>query len=154
MMLERTLAGTEAVISALGTDQTTFLTESIVHIISMMTKQDINRIITIGTGGILTSRAEPELLRYQSSESKRKSTIAAVEHHKVYDMLKKSLLDWTIICPTYLPTEDATNEYIIERDMLPVGAVRSTTGDTALFTYRELMEKKHIGYRVGIMSPE
>jgi putative NADH-flavin reductase len=152
--VEKALKNVDAVISALGTDQSTVLTEAMAHIIYNMKKQKMNRIVTIGTGGILTSRENPELLRYESSESKRKSTVAAQEHHKVYDMLKVSKLDWTIVCPTYLPTGSATNAYIIERDVLPVGAVRSTTGDTALFAYNELIENEHIGHRVGIMSPE
>lgn len=148
------LAGVDAVISALGTDKTTVLTESITHIISIMHKQHLKRIITIGTAGILDSRVEPGLLRYQSSESKRKSTNAAQEHHQVFDLLKDTLLDWTIVCPTYLPTGAATAEYIVMRDNLPESAVQTTTGDTALFTVNELLKNEHIGYRVGIMSPQ
>ncbi|WP_277587328.1 NAD(P)-dependent oxidoreductase [Psychrobacillus antarcticus] len=148
-----TLAGVDAVISALGTDKTTVLTEAITHIISNMEKQQIKRIITIGTAGILDSRAEPGLLRYQSSESKRKSTTAAQEHHKVFELLKDTLLDWTIICPTYLPVGAATDEYIALRNMLPANAVQTTTGDTALFTVNELLKNEYIGYRVGIISP-
>ncbi|SES22805.1 NAD(P)-dependent oxidoreductase [Psychrobacillus sp. OK032] len=152
--IQRTLKNADAVISALGTDRKTVLTESISHIIAEMKNRNINRIITIGTAGILTSRLEPDLLRYESSESKQRSKVAAKEHHRVFMMLSVSSLDWTIICPTYLPTGTATNEYMIERDRLPVGAVRTTTGDTALFAYNEFIENKHIGYRVGIMSPE
>ncbi|QFF97429.1 NAD-dependent epimerase/dehydratase family protein [Psychrobacillus glaciei] len=151
--VEKTLAGADAVISALGTDQSTVLTESVEHIISIMEKQKIKRVVTIGTAGILTSQLNPTLLRYESSESKRKSQVAAKEHHKVYEMLKGSGLDWTIVCPTYLPTGAVTKAYIIERNQLPLGAVKSTTGDTALFAFNELLENKHIGYRVGIMSP-
>ena len=148
------LAGVDAVISALGTDKTTVLTESITHIISIMHKQHLKRIITIGTAGILDSRVEVGLLRYQSSESKRKSTMAAQEHHQVFDLLKDTSLDWTIVCPTYLPTGAATAEYIVMRDNLPESAVQTTTGDTALFTVNELLKNEHIGYRVGIMSPQ
>lgn len=152
--VERTLDGVNAVISALGTDKTSVLTESITHIITVMQKQRIKRIITIGTAGILDSRVEPGLLRYQSSESKRKSSTAAQEHHRVYDLLNDTSLDWTIICPTYLPTGASTDEYSILRDMLPVNAVQTTTGDTALFAVNELLNNDHIGYRVGIMSPQ
>ncbi|MFJ7825741.1 NAD(P)-dependent oxidoreductase [Psychrobacillus sp. NPDC096623] len=148
-----TLSEVDAVISALDTDKTTVLTESITHIISNMQKQQVKRIITIGTAGILDSRAEPGILRYQSSESKRKSTKAAQEHHKVYDLLRDTLLDWTIVCPTYLPTGASTAEYTVLRNKLPEGAVQTTTGDTAMFTVNELLNKEHIGYRVGIMSP-
>ncbi|QUG39947.1 SDR family oxidoreductase [Psychrobacillus sp. INOP01] len=152
--VEGALAGVDAVISALGTDKTNVLTESITHIISIMQKQQLKRIITIGTAGILDSRAEPGLLRYQSSESKRKSIAAALEHHKVYDLLKDTLLDWTIVCPTYLPTGTSTDEFIVLRDKLPEDAVQTTTGDTALFTVNELLKNEHTGYRVGIMSPQ
>lgn len=152
--IEHTLENADAVISALGTDQTTVLTDSISHIIKTMKEHNIQRIITIGTAGILKSRVEPELLRYESSESKQRSKVAAKEHHRLFHMLSASTLDWTIVCPTYLPTGPTTNAYIIERDRLPIGAVRTTTGDTALFAYNELLENKHIGYRVGIMSPE
>jgi putative NADH-flavin reductase len=152
--VEKTLEGADAVMSTLGTDQTTVLTDALEHIISIMEKQKIKRVVTIGTAGILTSRVNQNLLRYESSESKRKSNVAAKEHHKVYEMLKESTLDWTIVCPTYLPTGVATKAYIIERDKLPVGATKSTTGDTALFAFNELIESKYIGYRVGIMSPE
>lgn len=152
--VERTLDGVDAVISALGTDKTNVLTKSITHIISIMQKRQLKRIITIGTAGILDSRAEPGLLRYQSSESKRKSIVAALEHHKVYDLLKDTSLDWTIACPTYLPTGNSTDEFIILRDKLPEDAVQTTTGDTALFTVNVLLKNEHIGYRVGIMSPQ
>lgn len=149
-----TLAGVDAVISALGTDKTTVLSEAITHLISIMQKQQLKRIITIGTAGILDSRAEPGFLRYQTSESKRKSTTAAQEHHKVYKLFEDTSLDWTIVCPTYLPTGAPTDGYIILRDMMPKDAVQTTTGDTALFTVNELLKNEHIGYRVGIMSPQ
>ena len=103
----RAMHGIDVVISALNTDGATTLSESMPHIIEAMENEDIQRIITIGTAGILQSRITPNLLRYQSSESKRKSTRAAEEHHKVYDMLKQSTLEWTIVCPTiYLMEKD------------------------------------------------
>ena len=148
------LAGVDAVISALGTDKTTVLTESITHIISIMQKQQLKRIITVGTAGILDSQTDPGLLRYQSSESKRKSITAALEHHRVFELLKGTSLDWTIACPTYLPTGAATGEYIFLRNKLPAEAVQTTTGDTALFIVNELLKSEHIGYRIGIMSPQ
>lgn len=152
--LEKTLHDAHAVISALGTDKSTVLTESMVHIMNCMEKKNSKRIVLIGTAGVLNSRRDPGLLRYQSSESKRKTTTAAKEHHRVYDMLRKSTLDWTIICPTYLPTGAATNAYHVEIDFLPEGAAQTTTGDTALFAVKELWNEKYIGHRVGIVSPD
>lgn len=49
-------------------------------IIEAMENGGIKRIITIGTAGILQSRTTPNSLRYQSSESKQKSTRAAISY--------------------------------------------------------------------------
>ena len=85
------MRGADAVISALNTDGTTTLSESMPLIIKAMENEGIKRIITVGTAGILQSRVSPDLLRYQSSESKQKITRAAEEHHKAYEMLKQKV---------------------------------------------------------------
>src|SRR5690606_11982496 len=66
----RAMHGIDVVVSALGTDGATTLTESMPHIIEAMENEGIQRIITIGTAGILQSRTTPNILRYQSNESK------------------------------------------------------------------------------------
>lgn len=146
----RAMHGIDVVISALNTDGTTTLTESMPLIIEAMQHEGIRRIMTIGTAGILQSRTTPDSLRYQSSESKRKSVRAAIEHHKVYDMLKESTLDWTIVCPTYLPDGERIGKYRVERDFLPEGGVEISVSDTAEFTYNQIKTSDYIKSRVGI----
>lgn len=146
----RAMDGMDIVISALNTDGTTTLSESMPLIIEAMENEGIKRIITIGTAGILQSRTTPNSLRYQSSESKRKSTRAAEEHHKVYDLLKQSDLDWTIVCPTYLPDGERVGNYRIERDFLPEGGVEISVHDTAEFTFKQIKASDYIKARVGI----
>lgn len=146
----RSMQGIDVVISALSTDGGTTLTESMPHIIEVMVNEGIKRIITIGTAGILQRRTSPDLLRYQSSESKRKLTRAAEEHHKVYDLLKQSSLDWTIVCPTYLPDGEPLGEYRVERDFLPEDGGKIHVPDTAEFTYRQITSNNFIKSRVGI----
>lgn len=119
-------------------------------IIEAMEKEAIKRIITIGTAGILQSRISPKLLRYQTGESKQKSTRAAEEHNKVYNMLQRSNLDWTIVCPTYLPDGERTSIYRIERNFLPEGSSKISVPDTAEFAYRQIQSSNHIKIRVGI----
>jgi putative NADH-flavin reductase len=142
--------GVDVVISVLNTDGTTTLSESMPLIIEAMENEGIKRIITIGTAGILQSRTTPNSLRYQSSESKRKSTRAAKEHHKVYDMLKQSTLEWTIVCPTYLPDGERVGKYRIERNYLPEDGVEISVPDTAEFTFRQIKTSDYIKSRVGI----
>lgn len=148
--LERAMKGMDIVISALNTDGTTTLSESTPIIIEVMENEGVQRIVTVGTAGILQSRTEPHLLRYQSSESKRKLTRAAKEHHKVYELLEQSNLDWTIVCPTYLPDGEKLGDYRVERNFLPVGGVEISVPDTAEFTYHQIIQNEYIKARVGI----
>lgn len=146
----RAMKGADAVISALNTDGADTLTKSMPLIIGAMNAEGIKRIITIGTAGILDSRVEPDVLRYQSSESKRKLTRAAEEHHKTYLLLEETNLDWTVVCPTYLPDGEAVGKCREERDFLPEDGKKITVGDTAVFTYKQLESDEYIKSRVGI----
>ena len=140
----------EVIISALNTDGTTTLSESMPMIIEAMENAGIKRIITIGTSGILQSRINSNLLRYQSSESKRKSTRAAEEHHKAYNILKQSTLEWTIVCPTYLPDGERAGHYRTERDFLPEDGAEISVADTAEFTFSQIKSSNYLKSRVGI----
>ncbi len=146
----RAMHGIDVVISALNTDGTTTLSESMPLIIEAMENEGIQRIITIGTAGILQSRISPKLLRYQSSESKQKSVRAAEEHNKVYDMLQQSNLEWTIVCPTYLPDGERLGKYRIERNFLPEGGSKISVQDTAEFAFKQLKSSDYMKSRVGI----
>ncbi|MFJ7950383.1 NAD(P)-dependent oxidoreductase [Lysinibacillus sp. NPDC096418] len=148
--VEFVMAGVDLVISALNTDGTNTLSQSMQLILEAMNKEQVKRIITVGTAGILQSRVTPNLLRYQSSESKRKSTQAAQEHHKVFDMLTSSTVDWTIVCPTYLPDGECRGNYRVEENLLPEGGTVITVGDTAEFTYQQIKSTEFLRSRVGI----
>ncbi|MFD1359415.1 NAD(P)-dependent oxidoreductase [Fictibacillus halophilus] len=148
--IEEAISGSDMVVSALSTDGGNVLSESMPFIIEAMKNEGISRIISVGTAGILQSRTEPDLLRYQSSESKRKLTRAAEDHHKAYTHLKESGLDWTIVCPTYLPDGDITGTYRVEKDFLPLDGSKISTGDTAHFTFSLIKEPRFSESRVGI----
>jgi uncharacterized protein len=144
------LTGSDVVISALNTDGTATLSESMPFIIKHMKKHGINRIITIGTAGILQARSAPHLYRFQSSESKRKSTRDAEEHLKAYLLLKDSGLEWTVVCPTYLPVGERIGKFRNEKDFLPDNPSSISIYDTGDFAYQQLFSKQFIGSRVGL----
>lgn len=148
--IRRSIHGIDVVVSALSTDGTTTLSESMPLIMEAMKTEGKKRLVTIGTAGILQSRTSPAILRYQASESKRKSTRAAEEHHKVYNMLKQSDLEWTIVCPAYLSDGERMEKYREERDFLPEGGSVIAVSDTAEFTYRQIHSSEYIKSRVGI----
>lgn len=148
--VERTLQGADAVFSAIGTDRTTTLSEAMPLIIGAMKNEGIQRIITIGTAGILNSRLTPGALRYQGGDSNRKLTFAAEEHETVFRLLEAIDLDWTIVCPTYLPDGEARGGYRTDKDFLPEGGKEITVGDTAEFAYGQLENPEFLRFRVGI----
>ncbi|WP_082234737.1 NAD(P)-dependent oxidoreductase [Halobacillus massiliensis] len=148
--VEKTLEGCDLVFSGLSTDKAYTLTKAIPLIIASMHEFEISRIITIGTAGILNSRYEEGKFRFQTSESKRRSTFAAEEHAKVYEALTKSSLDWTILCPTYLPTGDSEGTVRFEENLLPEGGKKITVEDTAQFAYQELINQKFHNTRIGL----
>lgn len=148
--VDRTIAGADVVISALGTDKTTTLTDAMPFIIEAMERHGIKRIITIGTAGILNSRLEEGKLRYQGGDSNRKMTFAAEQHEKVFRMLEESDLEWTIVCPTYLPDGEAKGGYRTEKDYLPEGGKEISVGDTAEFAYHQLENPTYIKSRAGV----
>jgi putative NADH-flavin reductase len=148
--LAKAMAGTEAVISALNTDGTTTLSESMPLIMKQMKENRISRIITIGTAGILQARSNPQIYRFQSAESKRKTTKDAEEHLKAFLILKDSGLDWTVVCPTYLPTGKRMGNYRFEKNFLPSDPSSISIYDTADFAYEQLKIKQFIGTRVGL----
>lgn len=148
--IENSMVGIDVVISALSTGGTTTLSKSIPLIIKAMSLANTKRIITVGTAGILQSRVSPKLLRYQSSESRHKSTRATEEHHKVYDKLNQTDLQWTIVCPTYLCDGDYTGNYRTERDFLPESGLKISIPDVAEFTYNQILSTEYLKARVGI----
>lgn len=148
--IQRTIQGADAVISAIGTDRTTTLSDATPLIAKAMEAEGVKRIITIGTAGILNSRLSPGLLRYQGGDSKRQLTFAAEEHEKAYKTLEQSGLDWTIVCPTYLPDGEPKGYFRFEENYLPEDGKEITAGDTALFAYEQLESDDFLKSRVGI----
>lgn len=73
--IAQAIKGVDVVFSALGTDGTTTLTEAMPLIIEAMEQEGVKRIITIGTAGILQSRTDIDLFRYESNESKEKRLV-------------------------------------------------------------------------------
>ncbi|MNI24141.1 NmrA-like family protein [compost metagenome] len=142
--------GADAVISALGTDGGTTLTDSTPLIIKAMLYYAVRRIVTVGTAGILDSQEHPGLLRYETPDTKRSSTRAAEEHRHAWDLLAGSELDWTVVCPTYLPLGERTGDFRTERDYLPAEGQSISVYDTADYAYKQLFSIDHIRARVGI----
>ncbi|OCA84371.1 hypothetical protein A8F94_16845 [Bacillus sp. FJAT-27225] len=142
--------GCDAVISCLNTGGTDFLSSSMPIIISAMKAHDVHRIIMVSTAGILQARSEPELYRFQSSESRRSTTKDAEEHLKAFLIMEESGLDWTAVCPTYLPVGERIGTYRIGRNILPEHPSSISIYDTGDFTFHQLQSLEYLHCRVGL----
>jgi len=150
--VERTIKGAGAVMSALGTDQQDVLTKATPLLIETAKQYGIRRIITIGTAGILDSYTEPGRYRFESSESKRRSTTAAEDHLRAYLLLSSSGLDWTVICPTGLNEEAPIEDPLIEIDRFTRETNSIPRANVARLAYQALHENAYLGQRVAIAS--
>jgi uncharacterized protein len=148
--VENCFRGCDVVLSALGTDKEDILSKSMPLIMKSMRKHHITRIITIGTAGILQSRMSPLLYRFQTSESRRKSTAAAEDHLRAYLMLKTSNLNWTVVCPTYLPDGEKIGVFRTEKEVLPEGGKSISVVDTADYVYGLVGNEESYQSRIGI----
>ncbi len=148
--LQLAISQTDIVISTLGTDGGYTLSQGTANLLQIMRKESLGRVITIGTAGILDSRAETSMYRFQSSESKRKLTRASEEHLKAYFMLKNAGFEWTIICPTYLPDREKKGVYRQEKNRLPIDGREISVKDTAQCVFDEMNNKHFLNSRVGI----
>ncbi|MBN8233617.1 NAD(P)H-binding protein [Halobacillus kuroshimensis] len=148
--IRKTLTDCEVVFCGLSTDKSDTLTTAVPLLTDEMERQSLKRLVTIGTAGILDSRFEDGKYRFESSESKRSKTFAAEEHAGVYQHLQKTTLEWTIVCPTYLPEGDVQGGVRFELDRLPEDGKKVTTGDTAVFAYQTLINDQFLQKRVGI----
>ncbi|MEH7116353.1 NAD(P)H-binding protein [Neobacillus vireti] len=149
-VIAKSIKGTDVIISALNTGGGSTLSDSMPHIIRQMKKNGLKRIIMVGTAGILQARTAPHLYRFQSAESKRTTTKDAEEHLKAYLLLKDSGLDWTVVCPTYLPLGERVGKYRYEKDFLPEQPSSISIYDTGDFAYQQLFFNDFIHARVGL----
>ena len=141
----------DAVCSALGpddTEDTSAITDGIKNIVAAMEEAGIGRLVAVSAAGIL--QATPHRLRLELPEFPTVLAPVATAHKAVYDRLRESGLDWTLICPPQMPDGASTNHYQTAVEYLPDGGQSVTTGDVAACVYSTLIEGSHIRERVGI----
>lgn len=144
------LDGQDAVVSALGTppggDVDDTLSTGTEMLVSAMRDAGVERIVAIAAAGVLD--APDGGLRLEAPGFPPFLREVAAEHRRPYEVLADSELAWTLVCPPNMPDGDATGNARVERDRLPEGGERVTTGDVAAFVVRALSEG--VVGRVGI----
>lgn len=136
------LDGQDAVVSALGTlpgegvDDT--LSAGTEALVAAMRDAGVERLVAVAAAGVLD--APDGGLRLESPDFPPFLREVAAEHRRAYETLAGSDLTWALVCPPNMPDGEATGTARVERDRLPGGGERVTTGDVAAFVVRALSE--------------
>lgn len=156
-LLEAIMPGHEAVLSVIGIRQfsgpITLLSTGLRHIVDVMEKSGIRRLLTLTGAGILQEN-ESQLIMESLSFPPNLQNIS-LDHKRMWDTLKESSLDWTIVSPAFMHNGDRTKEYLVSADYYPRNALNQVSvQDVADFMTTELSENKFLHHRVGIAHPK
>jgi len=150
--VESAIIGKDAVLSAVGSDlgQTNFRQKAIENMVTAMQKHHIRRIVGIGGMGIL--QASNDIQIFQTPGFPQEFVPVSEDHNSAYEVLLRSGLDFTFVCPPTISDGPKTDHYLVEADYPPKGTFQITTGNLADFMVKELLEPRFIGKRVGIAT--
>ncbi len=143
--IAETLAGAEAVFSALGApslgeDHT--LEHGIPLVVQAMIDAHISRIIVLGSAGALDSAMAKQpawqkwLVENLVYKTLLKWPVIAQRHQ--YATLSTSPLDWTMAMPPMLTNATGRGSVRVDPDALPPGANRCARADVADFMFKQL----------------
>lgn len=148
------IKGCDAVLSAIGggrdgTDKTR--TFGMKNIIKQMQKAGVKRIVAIGGSGILN--ADESKLIIDHEDYPKKYIPIGKEHQKVWEMLKETDLDWTMVGSPEILDKGPTGNFITKADYEPQpNNYRINAGDLAMFMLNELIKNEYVKHRVGISN--
>lgn len=155
-LLAQIMPGHDVVVSVLGvrnfSGPITLLSEGMEHIVDAMKVAGIKRVLTIGGAGIL-QLTDTRLRRDDASFPPYLHNVTS-DHYRVYDVLNRSDLDWTIVAPPYMPDGARTGTYRVQADYFPENTRNEiAVEDVADFLLKELTENNFVKHRVGIAYP-
>ena len=141
-----TLAGAEAVLSALGARSPwtpgEVLERGVPVIVEAMQHAQIARIIVLGSSGALDSALDhqPSWKRWLIENLLYKTVLKypVASQRAQYATLSSSELDWTMVMPPMLTNGPARGRYRVDGDALPNGGARIARADVADFMMQQL----------------
>ncbi len=149
--VERTIAGTEAVVSGLGgagvDNPGDAQSQGMRNIVAAMQKHGVRRVLGVAGGGILNS-VDGGLRHDQPSFPAVFKKVSA-KHKEAWHAMRDSGLDWTMVATGDIVPGERTGTYRTLEDYLPEGARRISVEDVADFLIKSLRDGTHLQKRVG-----
>jgi len=134
------VASQDAVINAVG-GEGDVRSVAIGNVIAAMQQCRIRRLINLGGAGIL--QVGP-LYLYQLPMFPSAMRAVTDEHRRVFEILRATNLDWTMICPPFMSTHAGTGRFAVKADYpFLLASLRIAFADVAKFVVDEL---QHCGF--------
>ncbi len=147
--VHKSLRGKDLVISTLGLKETsTKYAVAMENIIQGMNTRGIKRLLAVAHKGIL--QVETEKYLFEEKTFSAEAAAIAREHLSVYQQLRDSKLDWTLVCPQKVVSGNRSKEYRVQLDYNPEEGNQISQEDLADFMVQEIKNGLFIHRRVGI----
>jgi putative NADH-flavin reductase len=149
----KAVKGQDAVLSAISEGpeiQHKTQTVATGNMISAMQQNGVERIICLGSSGILQFN-ETELIRDQPSYDALYRPLS-YEHSSVNKQLQQTQLKWTQVCPPTILAAPADGKFAVKAEYPPTENMEVNAGNIGAFMMQELEKNEFIGKRTGITN--
>ena len=155
--VERTVAGADAVLSALGAHslrREDVLERAVPVIVAAMQRKGVRRIIVLGSAGARDGAMARQagwrrwIVEHVVNRTLLKWPVAS--QRAQYAALAASNLDWTMAMPPMLTHGSGRGRWRVDAEALPPGASRIAREDVASFMMQQLEEREWVGKGVYV----
>lgn len=154
--VEKSMQGTDIVFFVLSGDREPddiSRSGGMKQVLAAMTSQGIKRIMVLGDAILLDNEKGQPVCMQDDFPPERASY--AGEQMKMWNQLKVSGLDWTLVCPVQVTDGPESVAYVTFSTFSSGESHRPiTAGDLARFMVREMRENSFLQQRIGIASTE
>ncbi|SFF40513.1 NAD(P)-dependent oxidoreductase [Thermoflexibacter ruber] len=147
--VERVLEEDALVVSALSANTIDERITYIENIIKAMNNKGLSRLIVLGGAGILQISETQKL--YEGEHFPLELLRFTLGHLGVLAHLKKSGMDYTLVCPPQILPNPATHNYAVHENYAPKGWTINC-GDLVHFIMEEVKNNKYIKSQVSISN--
>jgi uncharacterized protein len=153
--VRKAIDGTDAIFTALGTEDFSFEDKSrslgIKTIVVQMEKIDATRIIVLSGYGVLNN-TKGELVMDEEDFNHDDIPIS-LEHKRAADYLANSKANYTIVCPRNVINDSPIGKFIAAENTLPNQQIKAiTTGDVALFMVNCFEKNNYLKTKVALVA--
>ena len=150
--VEAVVAGQDAILSALGTNQrggpVTLCTDGIENILTAMIHRQVHRLLVVSAYGVAEShhRNFYNLLLWTSLKEKM------LDKERMEDLIKHSDVDWTLVRPSFLTNGPRTQLYKSSSDLRMRITAHISRADVADFMLRHITDTTSVHQALALTA--